>query len=101
GVRDFHVTGVQTCALPICGEELSDNLAGKFKSFGYEVKLYYRNQPQDNKDNEIDAVVVYTYEGSDAAAQGLERGLWIREVNGQRSGERRVGSGGGSRTTRM
>ncbi len=65
------------------GEELSDNLAGKFKSFGYEVKLYYRNQPQDNKDNEIDAVVVYTYEGSDAAAQGLERGLWIREVNGQ------------------
>src|SRR5690606_40511762 len=20
GIRDFHVTGVQTCALPICGE---------------------------------------------------------------------------------
>src|SRR5690606_2795095 len=21
GIRDFHVTGVQTCALPICGEQ--------------------------------------------------------------------------------
>src|SRR5690606_41161182 len=23
GIRDFHVTGVQTCALPICVQELS------------------------------------------------------------------------------
>src|SRR5690606_39546367 len=24
GIRDFHVTGVQTCALPICSDELKE-----------------------------------------------------------------------------
>lgn len=65
------------------GEELSDNLSGKFESFGYEVKLYYRFEPADDRDDQIDAVVLYTYEGSDAAAEGLERGAWIGKVNGQ------------------
>ncbi|TCS85217.1 C-terminal processing protease CtpA/Prc [Anseongella ginsenosidimutans] len=63
------------------GDELSDNLSGKFESFGYEVKLYYRtNDPNDNR---IAAVVVYAYDGSDAASKGLERGMWIGEVNGE------------------
>src|SRR5690606_559915 len=26
GIRDFHVTGVQTCALPICQHEIADPL---------------------------------------------------------------------------
>src|SRR5207302_2145083 len=26
GIRDFHVTGVQTCALPICYREVSSGL---------------------------------------------------------------------------
>src|SRR5690606_39821258 len=28
-IRDFHVTGVQTCALPICNEELPRGWTGK------------------------------------------------------------------------
>src|SRR5690606_39794069 len=28
GIRDFHVTGVQTCALPICGRALPGEALG-------------------------------------------------------------------------
>src|SRR2546426_7264039 len=28
GIRDYKVTGVQTCALPICGRGLSQTIAG-------------------------------------------------------------------------
>src|SRR6266511_4826233 len=28
GIRDFHVTGVQTCALPISGDRLGDTVIG-------------------------------------------------------------------------
>src|SRR5690606_40155897 len=31
GIRDFHVTGVQTCALPIFDLRLIEYLAGEFK----------------------------------------------------------------------
>src|SRR5690606_39817896 len=30
GIRDFHVTGVQTCALPISGLDRLDDDAGQF-----------------------------------------------------------------------
>src|SRR5690606_41086894 len=34
GIRDFHVTGVQTCALPIClTEEQAQLLENTYKSF--------------------------------------------------------------------
>src|SRR5690606_39382015 len=36
GIRDFHVTGVQTCALPIClAGSLADSLAGATIQAGY------------------------------------------------------------------
>src|SRR3546814_13331969 len=35
------------------GQELSDNLSGKFKSFGYEIKLFYRRDPEVTGDNQI------------------------------------------------
>src|SRR3546814_9485771 len=65
------------------GQELSDNLSGKVKSFGYEIKLFYRRDPEVTGDNRIAAVVVYTYAGSDAETKGLERGMWIGKVNGE------------------
>src|SRR5690606_40773087 len=37
GIRDFHVTGVQTCALPICNLETGE--AGEEDGIGAEGKL--------------------------------------------------------------
>src|SRR5690606_40652168 len=36
GIRDFHVTGVQTCALPICKEVMLKNKSYFKKSTGDE-----------------------------------------------------------------
>src|SRR5690606_40683832 len=46
GIRDFHVTGVQTCALPICIEasiwkgSTSHMLASILAAAGYKTGLY-------------------------------------------------------------
>src|SRR5690606_35896258 len=37
GIRDFHVTGVQTCALPICLQEINHELATRTD---YESEAY-------------------------------------------------------------
>src|SRR5690606_41032214 len=37
GIRDFHVTGVQTCALPISGEVYLHNGEWKFSAIGQSV----------------------------------------------------------------
>src|SRR5690606_40210249 len=40
GIRDFHVTGVQTCALPICGvgkSTVTVNLAAALRRLGHAV----------------------------------------------------------------
>lgn len=59
-------------------DDLSDGLAGKFESFGYEVQAYVL---ADN--NTIFGRVLYTYNGSPAAEAGLQRGNVITKVNGQ------------------
>src|SRR5690606_39810850 len=40
GIRDFHVTGVQTCALPISVESGSPNVAGVERHFAFETRLF-------------------------------------------------------------
>src|SRR5690606_39336280 len=37
GIRDFHVTGVQTCALPICSTGLPHDLRKAEPYCGYET----------------------------------------------------------------
>src|SRR5690606_108248 len=39
GIRDFHVTGVQTCALPICLKVLNLCKSYQYQSLGYYVSL--------------------------------------------------------------
>src|SRR5690606_40412570 len=39
GIRDFHVTGVQTCALPIC-EERCDSQASGGAAPGFDVAVH-------------------------------------------------------------
>src|SRR5690606_40792852 len=38
GIRDFHVTGVQTCALPIFGECHAEDLGGDQRTIGELVE---------------------------------------------------------------
>src|SRR5690606_39414914 len=33
GIRDFHVTGVQTCALPICDETIKETIHNVFRGY--------------------------------------------------------------------
>src|SRR5690625_7543307 len=83
GIRDGHVTGVQTCALPIClGSELERLRLELFEHGGLDP---CRDEPdgpgqgeQQRRDRE----------------DGEERGL---RGQPERSEERRVGKGGGAR----
>src|SRR5690606_39858716 len=45
GIRDFHVTGVQTCALPICGQPPPSTVAA-FPEAGYLVVRDQWKPPQ-------------------------------------------------------
>src|SRR5690606_39615695 len=86
GIRDFHVTGVQTCALPIsCSEYMFlDNTACNLASFNL-LKFY------DPKTRSLD---VEKYEHAiDLWTMVLE----ISVLMAQRSEERRVGKGCRSR----
>src|SRR5690606_40127993 len=50
GIRDFHVTGVQTCALPILGERwIPTGVYAKFASylFDADVKIHYSDSADD------------------------------------------------------
>src|SRR5690606_39579174 len=91
GIRDFHVTGVQTCALPICGSEEDcvllyghldkqpevtgwDEDKGPWKPVLQDGKLYGRGSADDG----------YAIYSSLAAIMALQ----------ERSEERRVGKAG-------
>lgn len=60
-------------------QQLSDNLAGQSKSFGYDVTFFYVS---DNS-NKVVAIVIYPYLNSEAEQKGLKRGDVIGKVNGE------------------
>src|SRR5690606_41172304 len=41
GIRDFHVTGVQTCALPICATRGVGEAVRVEDPFGFPLEFYY------------------------------------------------------------
>src|SRR5690606_40087386 len=95
GIRDFHVTGVQTCALPIFAN-------AQWVSGGYLVRnaSYDKLTPELKAtfDEEMAATDKYLGEfTAKADAEGLallkSRGVTLTTV---RSEERRVGKGGRS-----
>src|SRR5690606_40305345 len=86
GIRDFHVTGVQTCALPIWRE-----IAGRIVTgFDPETKLF----EQFRGYFELETIDLAAYEPRELPIDlvlGQERVLGSQVL---RSEERRVGKGG-------
>src|SRR5690606_39777618 len=75
GIRDFHVTGVQTCALPISGLEVSEQ--------------------------ELDAAIAGIAQQNNTSVEGLvgelaRSGMTLADLR-ERSEERRVGKEGRAR----
>src|SRR5690606_39760734 len=98
GIREFHVTGVQTCALPIY-----INVALKYRVFNY-----IRNEVSRQKNIQLaqQAQPVYENAVSDRIAHDELSGLIEKEINKLpekcrlvRSEERRVGKVTTSRCT--
>src|SRR5690606_39483525 len=99
GIRDFHVTGVQTCALPISTrkqQDFSGDVVGRFRS-GYQVD----NRPQSlgawrvtTGDPEV-AARVHELFGGDSPQE------WRSEERRVGKGSRSVECGRASSTDRM
>src|SRR5690606_40238730 len=100
GIRDFHVTGVQTCALPISGEDREPGAAGA------EVLATLRLAQADVREEAVQQRPVNgTGVGLLAEPAGLETHLADGAAQlgvdvGPRSEERRVGKEGSTRWTR-
>src|SRR5690606_40845143 len=90
GIRDFHVTGVQTCALPI--------LSARTESEPSTVVFYYGDNPVASQLSRFDLAVVEPDTGFVPALGNDARTHWFAYVSvGERSEERRVGKEGRSR----
>src|SRR5256885_3540343 len=78
GIRDYKVTGVQTCALPICGHGGLDSLAGRpcVRTGGRSVSP---SAPRATR-----SLIVYRVVREPGRRSGIDRDLL-------RSEERRVG----------
>src|SRR5690606_40284498 len=98
GIRDFHVTGVQTCALPICSEQEGIPI---FSGLDGNVVRAPR----------IDQTVAYSTVAAASGQTIVLSGLMTKETfdihrrvpllaDIPRSEERRVGKGGGDRWLR-
>src|SRR5690606_40356012 len=86
GIRDFHVTGVQTCALPIFagfGVQADGNAAAVVTSVVWDGTEYLFNQPTTATCEAVTTAPVAT---------NLDSNGWTF-----RSEERRVGKEGGAR----
>src|SRR5690606_39972144 len=91
GIRDFHVTGVQTCALPICrtdsmaqqseGVDRGDNPAR-----AAALAKAMRSASRDGRQVNMAGLMQMASDGG-----GMEAELTNTETGGERSEERRVG----------
>src|SRR5256885_3450919 len=79
GIRDYKVTGVQTCALPICDEVRERARVVDVRS----RELQLRGQVRDERDQAAELVL-------DAAGQRLELGRLLDDEIGRASCRERV-----------
>src|SRR5207302_6572123 len=94
-IRDFHVTGVQTCALPICiGESSVEEALGELvRSTAPTVATYAKNDGVHvritDKGDDV-AAVMARIEGMDALIRGrVGEYVWGAEI-GRAAGRGRV-----------
>src|SRR5690606_41002923 len=91
-IRDFHVTGVQTCALPICGivpteaEAGLNNLFASFFGFAYFDSAEAETLQLPENPNVISITLP---PGTDL--ERAEAEFYSLRIPGHRSEERRVG----------
>src|SRR5690606_39771882 len=91
-IRDFHVTGVQTCALPICIVDSIDEAMAHIArwSSGHTEAIVTDSLTAANRfQREVDSSSVYVNLPT-VFADGFEYGLGA-EIGISRSEERRVG----------
>src|SRR5690606_40120992 len=99
GIRDFHVTGVQTCALPIFGAYLSQPFRGRLQRLlpgnGFELSRSARANPPQRLRQACGGIVLLNARRALPADHALIYGMVA-----VRSEERRVGKEGRSRRWR-
>src|SRR5690606_40696480 len=85
GIRDFHVTGVQTCALPILGVVVQDNF-----------NLKDENRKLRDRMLEMERALAEYQRREETRKERMEGRMRALEamVGALRSEERRVGKGG-------
>src|SRR5690606_40000901 len=92
GIRDFHVTGVQTCALPIYLRDQLDELRNPSVPPSPE-------EAQEEQIREMEDAIREAQEGYEDAAQQVDDMITAQaEAEAERSEERRVGKGSGVRS---
>src|SRR5690606_39861049 len=94
GIRVFHVTGVQTCALPISIPKLNQDAAG------YASNVDHLVTPRGGQRSD-DSAVLLLHEELEHVRLELRRDNDLGKdlIDGLRSEERRVGQGRRSRAT--
>src|SRR5690606_40739317 len=91
GIRDFHVTGVQTCALPICSFENQQARSQQISSLFQAASSHASFRNSDNARKHRRRYSSPHYDAPPVSALHL---VLIHH----RSEERRVGKGSGSRS---
>src|SRR5207302_3360373 len=92
GIRGFHVTGVQTCALPICA---ATDLFGRWSAWSSTTHTSVSDVP--GKPQILKESFNLSPAGNRVIPASLEVDIawdWEDRSPGQRSEERRVGKGG-------
>src|SRR5699024_11969695 len=94
GIRDRNVTGVQTCALPICKNIKKQNAVELRRSMGYVIQQIGLMPHMTIKENIVlvGTLLKWSKERKDERAHEL-----LKLVDMPRSEERRVGKGGETR----
>src|SRR5690606_40999784 len=89
GIRDFHVTGVQTCALPIYLYYICDKISSKFETLDQRKEKSKIFQEDDAAHAILCAAPVHF--GISTCDRVLLWNSRIINLRGMRSEERRVG----------
>src|SRR5690606_40583614 len=89
GIRDFHVTGVQTCALPIYRVDVRLDLAGELLE--HEVLVLHLGREAGRLEEPLLVRPVVVLGPGELVARALGRPLVLETLVGLRSEERRVG----------